>query len=339
MLGAQAVEIGVFFGLTEHAGQLVARAFQSGGVGLNRLGLGDMHQRVARGSAHADICGQFLGGNSHERIDQVEVPTQRLRTGHGHGFVELHVLSFTGLDLGKQSLTVLFGGVKSAFGCQKRKNIGANVFKLGDVSRLISRHASGNERVGSNFDGLRVALFNQTFFTEEAFHDVLVEELLLNRIARAFSRHIVERHGLEVVLFDHALERIALFVNHVGEVVGFFGKALLAFQSDEYIRRYLDTRLTRPEAFPKADPAELAEELRTIREKGIAVSHGEYVPDAVGIGAPIYGIDGRISASVGIIAPYSRIEDDTHLLHLQDQVRHSAAELSYYMGHTFKQEK
>ena len=61
--------------------------------------------------------------------------------------------------------------------------------------------------------------------------------------------------------------------------------------------------------------------------------------NAVGIGAPIYGIDGRISASVGIIAPYSRIEDDTHLLHLQDQVRHSAAELSYYMGHTFKQEK
>ena len=56
MLGAQAVEIGVFFGLTEHAGQLVARAFQSGGVGLNRLGLGDMQQRVARGSAHADIC-------------------------------------------------------------------------------------------------------------------------------------------------------------------------------------------------------------------------------------------------------------------------------------------
>ena len=97
------------------------------------------------------------------------------------------------------------------------------------MSRLISRHASGNERVGSNFDGLRVALFNQTFFTEEAFHDVLVEELLLSRIARAFSRHVVERHGLEVVLFDHALERIALFVNHVGEVVGFFGKALLAF--------------------------------------------------------------------------------------------------------------
>ena len=100
---------------------------------------------------------------------------------------------------------------------------------------------------------------------------------------------------------------------------GAIRKALLAFQSDEYIRRYLDTRVNRPEAFPKADPAELAEELRTIREKGIAVSHGEYVPDAVGIGAPIYGIDGRVSASVGIIAPYSRIEDDTHLLHLQSR--------------------
>lgn len=69
---------------------------------------------------------------------------------------------------------------------------------------------------------------------------------------------------------------------------------------------------------------------------GIAVSHGEYVHDAVGIGAPIFGIEGRVSASVGIIAPYSRVADDTHLHHLEEQVKHSAAELSYYMGHTFQ---
>ena len=69
---------------------------------------------------------------------------------------------------------------------------------------------------------------------------------------------------------------------------------------------------------------------------GIAVSHGEYVHDAVGIGAPIFGIEGRVSASVGIIAPYSRVADDTHLIILRSRLKHSAAELSYYMGHTFQ---
>ena len=58
----------------------------------------------------------------------------------------------------------------------------------------------------------------------------------------------------------------------------------------------------------------------------------------MGIGAPIFGPDNHVSASLGIIAPYTRIPDDSHLQKMQDQVKESAAELSYYMGHTFKQE-
>ena len=76
--------------------------------------------------------------------------------------------------------------------------------------------------------------------------------------------------------------------------------------------------------------------VKEIRETGLSVSHGEYVHDAVGIGAPVFGIDGKVAASVGIIAPYSRIADDIHLEHMKEQVKHSAAELSYYMGHTFQ---
>ncbi len=38
-------------------------------------------------------------------------------------------------------------------------------------------------------------------------------------------------------------------------------------------------------------------------ETGLSVSHGEYVHDAIGIGAPVFGINGSVTASVGIIAP------------------------------------
>ena len=117
---------------------------------------------------------------------------------------------------------------------------------------------------------------------------------------------------------------------------GAIRKVLLAYQEPKYIDYYLNNILDRPESFPQISRDALASELKTIREMGIAVSHGEYVHDAVGIGAPIFGIEGRVSASVGIIAPYSRVADDTHLHHLEEQVKHSAAELSYYMGHTFQ---
>ena len=209
--------------------------------------------------------------------------------------------------------------------CEKKyviRDEHAHTYQLGPALISLGRAAADNVRIQ---DAALPILKNLSYCTREDSYLIIQvgdKGLVLDKTDGPNHLKVVEEFGYEMDL-------------HCGAI----RKALLAFQSNEYIRRYLDTRLNRPEAFPKADPAELAEELRTIREKGIAVSHGEYVPDAVGIGAPIYGIDGRISASVGIIAPYSRIEDDTHLLHLQDQVRHSAAELSYYMGHTFKQEK
>ena len=118
---------------------------------------------------------------------------------------------------------------------------------------------------------------------------------------------------------------------------GAIRKVILAYQSPEYLDYYTRQVLDRPEAFPQTSRSGLLAELREIRETGLSVSHGEYVHDAIGIGAPVFGINGSVTASVGIIAPYSRIADKVHLEHMKEQVRHSAAELSYYMGHTFKQ--
>ena len=120
---------------------------------------------------------------------------------------------------------------------------------------------------------------------------------------------------------------------------GAIRKVLLAYQDEEYIQYYLDNILDRPESFPQIGRVALATELRQIREKGIAVSHGEYVHDAVGIGAPIFSADGRVTASLGLIVPYSRISDNMHLQRLEDQVKHSAAELSYHMGHIFNKDR
>ena len=134
--------------------------------------------------------------------------------------------------------------------------------------------------------------------------------LVLDKVDGPNHLKVVEEFGYELDL-------------HCGAI----RKVILAYQSPEYLDYYTRQVLDRPEAFPQTSRSGLLAELREIRETGLSVSHGEYVHDAIGIGAPVFGIN----------APYSRIADKVHLEHMKEQVRHSAAELSYYMGHTFKQ--
>lgn len=207
--------------------------------------------------------------------------------------------------------------------CEKKyviRDEHAHTYQLGPALISLGRSAANNIRIQ---DAALPILRNLSYCTREDSYLVIQvgdKGLVLDKVDGPNHLKVVEEFGYEMDL-------------HCGAI----RKVLLAYQDDDYITYYLDNRLDRPEAFPQISRGALALELKTIREKGIAVSHGEYVHDAVGIGAPIFGIDSHVSASVGIIAPYSRIADDFHLEHLEEQVKHSAAELSYYMGHTFKQ--
>lgn len=195
----------------------------------------------------------------------------------------------------------------------------SHTYQLGPALISLGRAAGNNIRIQ---EAALPILKNLSYVTREDSYLVIQvgdKGLVLDKIDGPNHLKVVEEFGYEMDL-------------HCGAI----RKVLLAYQDDSYIKYYLDNMLDRPEAFPQISRNGLAQELEKIRESGISVSHGEYVHDAVGIGAPIFGIDGRVTASVGIIAPYSRIPDNLHLERIQEQVKHSAAELSYYMGHTFK---
>lgn len=88
---------------------------------------------------------------------------------------------------------------------------------------------------------------------------------------------------------------------------GAFRKVLLAYQSPEWIERYLASiRLIRftPNTIPSK--AALRRELERIREQGHARSVGERLPDAAGVAAPVFGVRGALEATVFIVAPTSR---------------------------------
>jgi DNA-binding IclR family transcriptional regulator len=112
-------------------------------------------------------------------------------------------------------------------------------------------------------------------------------------------------------------------ISSITEVVplycGAFRKVLLAYQEPDFIRRYLEetnfVRFTRDTINSKNA---LKKELQSIRRKGYAVSFGEYLPDAAGVAAPVFGMQDRIEFAIFIVGPRIRLtkEEITRLAKL-----------------------
>ena len=87
------------------------------------------------------------------------------------------------------------------------------------------------------------------------------------------------------------------------------------------------------QAFPHVRPDDLREELKKIRQDGYAITHGEYVTDALGIGAPVFNSDGELAGSIGIIAPEIRVDTPEFLDTQKDLVQFYASSLSADLGY------
>ena len=140
--------------------------------------------------------------------------------------------------------------------------------------------------------------------------------LVIEKVDGPSHLKVVEEFGYEMYL-------------HCGAI----RKVLLAYQTPAFIDQYFKTIIVNDQAFPHVRPEDLKAELKKIRRDGYAITHGEYVNDAIGIGAPIFNSDGELAGSIGIIAPEIRIETDDYLITLRELVRRHAAGLSADMGY------
>ena len=140
--------------------------------------------------------------------------------------------------------------------------------------------------------------------------------LVIEKVDGPSHLKVVEEFGYEMYL-------------HCGAI----RKVLLAYQTPAFIDQYFKTIIVNDQAFPHVRPEDLKAELKKIRRDGYAITHGEYVNDAIGIGEPIFNSDGELAGSIGIIAPEIRIETDDYLITLRELVRRHAAGLSADMGY------
>ena len=139
--------------------------------------------------------------------------------------------------------------------------------------------------------------------------------LVIAKVEGPHPLKVVEHFGLEIPL-------------HMGAI----RKVLLAFQPDNYIDYYLNEKLTPYFNGEMPDKEKVRAELMKIREEKISCSTSEYIKNGAGIGAPVFDYKKDIVASIGIIAPVTRITKENQE-ELKKIVEEYANKLSRKLGY------
>jgi DNA-binding IclR family transcriptional regulator len=113
---------------------------------------------------------------------------------------------------------------------------------------------------------------------------------------------------------------------------GASGRAILAFLDRGQVDRIYEKEDRAPgSGEPLPARRTLDKDLAAIRERGYDITYGQKVTGAVGISAPVFGIDGKVVGSLGVTIPETRItaKDKPALGQL---VRATAGQLSAALG-------
>lgn len=109
------------------------------------------------------------------------------------------------------------------------------------------------------------------------------------------------------------------------------GKALLAFQGEDVIRRVSES-LVAHTPLTITDPQDLLREMARVRQLGYAINRGEWREGVCGVAAPIRDASGRVVAAVGISGPSTRMKQ-TFMRDQAPNVMDAAAKISRALGY------
>ena len=167
-----------------------------------------------------------------------------------------------------------------------------------------------------------------------------VAQPILDRLARdtGETANLAVMSGGEVV--DVALAPSPQPIKHVGWIgrqmpihATAGGKALIAFAPPDEFRRILDRRLTRYTSHTITAPAELRQQIRSIRARRTSIAWGEFEKDLVAVAAPVFDHSGRVIAAVTVSGPMFRVSE-SRILDIEQKVRDAASALSRMLGYS-----
>ena len=192
----------------------------------------------------------------------------------------------------------------------------SHTYRLGPALIPLGKAAARGIRLQDAAHGILAQLAKQT--KEDAYLVIPVgnKGLVIEKVDGPSHLKVVEEFGYEMYM-------------HCGAI----RKVLLAWQTPAFIDEYFKNIILHDQAFPHVRPDDLREELKKIRQDGYAITHGEYVTDALGIGAPVFNSDGELAGSIGIIAPEIRVDTPEFLDTQKDLVQFYASSLSADLGY------
>lgn len=113
---------------------------------------------------------------------------------------------------------------------------------------------------------------------------------------------------------------------------GATGRSIVAYLPKDEVDRIYESEGRAPASGePLPSRRTLDQQFASIRERGFDISYGQKIEGAVGIGAPVFGIDGAVIGSVGLTVPATRITAKDHA-RLGKLVRGTAQNLSVALG-------
>ncbi len=143
------------------------------------------------------------------------------------------------------------------------------------------------------------------------------DRVCVERLESPQNVRIVARLGLRLPLY-----------------AGSAGKVILAFLDEERQEEILRTVPLQP--FTKhtiSDVKVLREELVKIRQLGYGYSHGEWIQDASGVAAPIFGPDRKVMGALTISGPSQRFNKEVIEKYGREAVT-AAMDISRQLGYT-----
>ncbi|PFJ05306.1 hypothetical protein COD67_06850 [Bacillus cereus] len=115
------------------------------------------------------------------------------------------------------------------------------------------------------------------------------------------------------------------------------GKLLLAFQSKDRLKEMFQmSNLTPYTDKTLTVPSEFQQQLETIRQKGYAMTKGEFHPGILSVATPIFDRTGEVLAALNVVATESAYQDDFIDKIALPKVLEVSRMLSNYMGYSQK---
>ncbi|WP_439630716.1 IclR family transcriptional regulator [Shinella sp.] len=110
------------------------------------------------------------------------------------------------------------------------------------------------------------------------------------------------------------------------------GKAMLAFQGEDFIEDALSHDIPRYQAGTTVDRAEIINQLSSVRVKGYAVNDMEFDPGVFALAAPVTFQHGNVFLTVGIVGMSARMHDRFEETAMASLVQSTATKLAHLLS-------